>query len=82
MKNSNFKTFRWVNGVASFCGVNSPECLVVTNREKKYIKFVILYTNSFLSRQNEFGRTPESFSVSFFFAGISLVTATCSKRGS
>ena len=39
MKNSNFKTFRRVNGVASFCEVNSAECLIVINREKNISNF-------------------------------------------
>lgn len=83
LKISNFYAFGWINGVASFCEVN-PSMSRCYKPRKKYIKFVVWYTNSFFGRQNEFGRTPESFSPEifvFFFAGISLVTATCSKRG-
>ena len=37
----NFKAFRWVNGVASFCEVN-PSVSRCQKPRKKYIKFVIL----------------------------------------
>ena len=60
------------------------QCLVVINREKNISNLSYCTLTLFFGRQNEFGRTPESFSPEifvFFFAGISLVTATCSKRG-
>ena len=45
-KISNFYAFGWINGVASFCEVN-PSTSRCYKPRKKYIKFVVLYTNSF-----------------------------------
>lgn len=82
-KISIFYAFGWINGVASFCEVN-PSMSRCYKPRKKYIKFVVLYTNSFFWSPKWIWKNTRKFfpgNFCFFFAVISLVTATCSKRG-